>query len=405
MTQLLEILPKELKFIFEVKKQSSCSIRLTNNTYHNVAFKVKTTSPKKYCVRPNVGIVDPKSTFEFIVTMQAQKVAPHDMVCKDKFLIQSAIVPVGTTEKDITPSMFAKDNGNHVEEVKMRVALISPPESPVLSPINGVLNQGPFYEPSVLKDPLQNRVEILTPPQTHQIAKSSEFKMTNGHELNTANDLELKPNKDGIHDQELKPRKDGIHDQELKPNKDGIHDQELEPKKDGIHDQELNPKKDGIHQESKLSNETVWLPNIDIVVEKELKLEQDEELKQDKDASNNEHSKLADDMESPSLKNEEVITVNAVQELKLARDIEEMKSKLHVLELKLNEAEATISKLTEEKRQGNQEQKILQEELDVLRSRTSVKRVYVGFPLLFVLMTAFISIMLGYLLHRQILSH
>ncbi|XP_061946454.1 vesicle-associated protein 1-2 isoform X2 [Populus nigra] len=374
MTQLLEILPKELKFIFEVKKQSSCSIRLTNNTFHDVAFKVKTTSPQKYCVRPNVGIVYPKSTFEFIVTMQAQKVAPLDMVCKDKFLIQSAIVPVGTTEKDITPSMFAKDNGNHVEEVKMRVALISPPESPVLSPINGVLKQGPFFEPSVLKDPVQNRVEILTPPET--IAKSSEFKMTNGHELNTANDVELKPNKDGIHDQELKPRKDGIHDQELKP------------------------KKDGIHQESKLSNETVWLPNIDVVVEKELKLEQDEELKQDKDASNNEHSKLADDMESPSLKNEEVITVNAVQELKLARDIEEMKSKLDVLELKLNEAEATISKLTEEKRQGNQEQKILQEELDVLRSRTSVKRVYVGFPLLFVLMTAFISIMLGYLLHR-----
>ncbi|KAL3573578.1 hypothetical protein D5086_024191 [Populus alba] len=337
MTQLLEILPKELKFVFEVKKQSSCSIRLTNNTYHKVAFKVKTTSPKKYCVRPNVGIVDPKSTFEFIVTMQAQKVAPHDMVCKDKFLILSAIVPVGTTEKDITPSMFAKDNGNHVEEVKMRVALISPPESPVLSPINGVLNQGPFFEPSVLKDPLQNRVEIFTPPQT--IARSSEFKMTNGHELNTANDVELKPNKDGIHDQELEPRKDGIHDQELKPEKDGIH------------------------QESKLSNETVWLPNIDVVVEKELKLEQDEELKQDKDASNNEHSKLANDMESPSLKNEEVITVNAVQELKLARDIEEMKSKLHVLELKLNEAEATISKLTEEKRQGNQEQKILQEEL------------------------------------------
>ncbi|XP_011023485.1 PREDICTED: vesicle-associated protein 1-1 isoform X4 [Populus euphratica] len=362
MTQLLEILPKELKFIFEVKKQSSCSIQLTNNTYHNVAFKVKTTSPKKYCVRPNVGIVDPKSTFEFIVTMQAQKVAPHDMVCKDKFLILSTIVPIGATEKDITPSMFAKDNGNHVEEVKMRVAFISPPESPVLSPINGVLKQGPFFEPSVLNDHVQNRDEILTPPQT--IAKSSEFKMTNGHELNTAND------------QELKPKKDGIHDQELKPNKDGIH------------------------QESELSNEKVWLPNIDVVVEKELKLEQDEELKQDKDASSIEHSKLADDMESPSLKNEEVITVNAVQELKLARDIEEMKSKLHVLELKLNEAEATISKLTEEKRQGNQEQKILLEELDVLRSRTSVKRVYVGFPLLFVLMTAFISIMLGYLLRR-----
>ncbi|CAK7340856.1 unnamed protein product [Dovyalis caffra] len=316
MTQLLEILPKELKFIFEVKKQSSCSIRLTNNTHHNVAFKVKTTSPKKYCVRPNVGIIDPKSTCEFIVTMQAQKVAPPDMACKDKFLIQSTVVPIGTTEKDITPNMFAKDGAQHVEEVKMRVALISPPESPVLSPISGVRKQGPFFEPSVLKDPVLDRVEILTPPQT--VAKSVEFKMTNDHEVNTAKDVELKPKKDVIHD-----------------------------------------------RESKLSNYTMWPPNTDVVIEKELKLEQDEELKQDKDAINDDHSKLAEDMEFPELKNEEVITVNAVEELELASDIEEMKSKLHVLESKLNEAESTISKLTEEKRRSSQERKILREELGI----------------------------------------
>ena len=42
----------------------------------------------------------------YAVTMQAQKVAP-DMACRDKFLIQSTIVPVGTTEKDITPSMVS----------------------------------------------------------------------------------------------------------------------------------------------------------------------------------------------------------------------------------------------------------------------------------------------------------
>ncbi|KAJ6682893.1 VESICLE-ASSOCIATED MEMBRANE PROTEIN-ASSOCIATED PROTEIN [Salix koriyanagi] len=127
MAQLLEIQPQELKFVAEVKKQSSCSICLTNNTYHNVAFKVKTTTPKKYCVRPNVGVIDPKSTCEFIVTMQAQKVAPPVMVCKDKFLIQSTVVPVGTTEKDITSSTFAKNDNKRIEEVKMRVALISSP--------------------------------------------------------------------------------------------------------------------------------------------------------------------------------------------------------------------------------------------------------------------------------------
>lgn len=28
-------------------------------------WQVKTTSPKKYCVRPNVGIIKPKATFDF----------------------------------------------------------------------------------------------------------------------------------------------------------------------------------------------------------------------------------------------------------------------------------------------------------------------------------------------------
>lgn len=36
------------------------------------------------------------------VTMQAQKEAPPDMQCKDKFLVQSVIVAEGTLVKDIT---------------------------------------------------------------------------------------------------------------------------------------------------------------------------------------------------------------------------------------------------------------------------------------------------------------
>lgn len=41
----------------------------------------------------------------FVVTMQAQKEAPPDMQCKDKFLLQSVVAPDGSTTKDITPEM------------------------------------------------------------------------------------------------------------------------------------------------------------------------------------------------------------------------------------------------------------------------------------------------------------
>ena len=40
-----------------------------------------------------------------IVTMQAQKEAPPDMQCKDKFLLQSVAVSPGATPKDITSEM------------------------------------------------------------------------------------------------------------------------------------------------------------------------------------------------------------------------------------------------------------------------------------------------------------
>nr|AFK46923.1 unknown [Lotus japonicus] len=127
---LLRIDPLELKFTFQLKKQISCSLQLTNKTDEYVAFKVKTTNPKKYCVRPNTGVVLPRSTCDVIVTMQAQKEAPPDMQCKDKFLLQCVKVNDGVSPKDITAEMFNKESGHVVEESKLRVVYVSPPQPP-----------------------------------------------------------------------------------------------------------------------------------------------------------------------------------------------------------------------------------------------------------------------------------
>ncbi|XP_038680725.1 vesicle-associated protein 1-3-like [Tripterygium wilfordii] len=129
---LLNIQPSELKFPLELRKQSSCSMVLTNKTDKYVAFKVKTTNPKKYCVRPNSGIVLPGSSCNVTVTMQAQKEAPPDMQCKDKFLLQSVVAQYGVTAKDITPEMFNKEEGKVMEEIKLRVVyILANPPSPV----------------------------------------------------------------------------------------------------------------------------------------------------------------------------------------------------------------------------------------------------------------------------------
>eukprot|EP00243_Klebsormidium_subtile_P004508 TRINITY_DN1851_c0_g1_i1.p1 TRINITY_DN1851_c0_g1~~TRINITY_DN1851_c0_g1_i1.p1 ORF type:complete len:228 (-),score=63.46 TRINITY_DN1851_c0_g1_i1:370-1053(-) len=138
-SELLNIQPGELKFPFELKKQVSASLRLQNQTSKNVAFKVKTTSPKKYCVRPNTGIVPPNATIEVTVTMQAQREYPPDMQCKDKFLVQSVFADIASP-KDITPELFSKDSGREITETKLRVVYVSPPAPP--SPINESAEEG-----------------------------------------------------------------------------------------------------------------------------------------------------------------------------------------------------------------------------------------------------------------------
>ncbi|KAL5571576.1 hypothetical protein UlMin_021173 [Ulmus minor] len=129
---LLSAHPSELKFPFELWKQCSCSVQLTNKTDKHVAFKVKTTSPKRYCVKPNVGIILPGSTCNVTVTMQAPKEMPADMQCKDKFLLQSVLAPDGVTAKGVTSEMFNKADGKVVGAFKLRVVYIpANPPSPV----------------------------------------------------------------------------------------------------------------------------------------------------------------------------------------------------------------------------------------------------------------------------------
>lgn len=161
-TELLTIQPGELKFPFELKKQISSSLRLVNSTDNYVAFKVKTTSPKKYCVRPNTGIVQPHSSAEVTVTMQAQREAPPDMQCKDKFLVQSVIA---SSSKDVSQEMFNKEEGKDVHEAKLKVVYVSPPQPP--SPITES-NEEEGNSPKASTPLVDNgeRHHILLDPQT-----------------------------------------------------------------------------------------------------------------------------------------------------------------------------------------------------------------------------------------------
>ncbi|XP_052171119.1 vesicle-associated protein 2-1-like [Diospyros lotus] len=125
-SRLISVHPDELKFQLELGKQSYCDLKVWNNTEHHVAFKVKTTSPKKYFVQPNIGVIHPWDSSVIRVTLQSQSENPRDMQCKDKFLLQSTIVPPNTEVDGLQQDTFNKDDGKAVEECKLRVVYVSP---------------------------------------------------------------------------------------------------------------------------------------------------------------------------------------------------------------------------------------------------------------------------------------
>ncbi|CAI9775554.1 unnamed protein product [Fraxinus pennsylvanica] len=119
--ELLKIEPPVLTFQFELNKQASCSIRLSNKTQKHVAFKVKTTNP---------------TNFEFAcfaVTMQSQKEAPPSMQCKDKFQIQSAVASSGATIEDVR--RLFNEEGHPIQKCKLEVVYNIVPQIPSSVPV------------------------------------------------------------------------------------------------------------------------------------------------------------------------------------------------------------------------------------------------------------------------------
>ncbi|XP_039763513.1 vesicle-associated membrane protein-associated protein A-like isoform X4 [Pararge aegeria] len=113
--QVLIIEPQnELKFkvdyagIFELSHTTY--MQLTNPSEHTVLFKIKTTAPKKYCVRPNSGVLSPNSKVDIAITPQPVHVDNTEKH-KHKFMVQSVIAPEGKTNidqvwKEISPDQL-----------------------------------------------------------------------------------------------------------------------------------------------------------------------------------------------------------------------------------------------------------------------------------------------------------
>ncbi|KAJ2919204.1 hypothetical protein MD484_g1217, partial [Candolleomyces efflorescens] len=160
------------------------SLTITNNNAQPIAFKVKTTAPKLYCVRPNSGRVEPGESLEVSVMLQALKEEPPlNAKCKDKFLIQSTVITPDKetmTLQEIWASTDTNEEGK-VHQQKLRVTYLpaegqtleeedeaAPPNVPSLLPNDPPAFDTAHQQPNgTTRGPIPSAFTV-TPADVHQ---------------------------------------------------------------------------------------------------------------------------------------------------------------------------------------------------------------------------------------------
>ncbi|KAJ3997555.1 PapD-like protein [Lentinula boryana] len=146
------------------------ALTITNPHAQPVAFKVKTTAPKLYCVRPNSGRIEPGSTAEVSVMLQPLKEEPPlNAKCKDKFLIQSTLMTPDKEQKALHEIWVVpegdSDDTHKIHQVKLKVVYL-PPEGEVLEEED---------------ENMVNQSSLMTdPPQFDTVRQ---YPIVNGHEI------------------------------------------------------------------------------------------------------------------------------------------------------------------------------------------------------------------------------
>ncbi|KZV06584.1 vesicle-associated protein 2-1-like, partial [Dorcoceras hygrometricum] len=87
------------------------------------------------------------------VTLQAQKEYPPEMQCKDKFLLQSTVIPPNAEVDDLPQDTFNKEGEKTLEECKLRVVYMPPHTS------SGKLDDGII--PTFSSNPVSSDLSIF----------------------------------------------------------------------------------------------------------------------------------------------------------------------------------------------------------------------------------------------------
>ncbi|ODN75845.1 hypothetical protein L202_05838 [Cryptococcus amylolentus CBS 6039] len=105
------------------------TLYIHNPHSYPVAFKVKTTAPKQYSVRPYSGRIEPGDSVDVNIMLQPMaEEPPAHAKCKDKFLVQSAFIHADDEVRSLSQmwTLLEQTNKAGIEEKKLKVVFLAP---------------------------------------------------------------------------------------------------------------------------------------------------------------------------------------------------------------------------------------------------------------------------------------
>lgn len=170
--------PNELRFRGPFTKPVITVLKLTNPTNDFILFKIKTTAPKKYCVRPNFGHVFPNSNIRVEICLQAFVYDPNEKN-KHKFMVQSLVVPEGVEDfgklwKEVEPE--------NLMDAKLKCVFEMPAEASEAD--SAAPKEAVTYEASA---PPAGEEKQIDSNQTEQLLSEIKQLKTEGSELREEN--------------------------------------------------------------------------------------------------------------------------------------------------------------------------------------------------------------------------
>jgi DNA-directed RNA polymerase I, II, and III subunit RPABC2 len=119
---LVTVSPEEIVFPNVLNQEAVFILKVSNVSSSPVAFKVKTTAPKNYLVKPSAGAIPANGSIDIRITLNKQTTDPS--ANNDRFLVQAVKAPNG---KELTKEEWSAVDKSAIQELRLHVVFTNQP--------------------------------------------------------------------------------------------------------------------------------------------------------------------------------------------------------------------------------------------------------------------------------------